>query len=138
MPASRKETLPPLQIRTALYMPGNTAPPMPQFLSHESCVGGMGARPIPVAKRSAKLSGLQQQRSSGVRAIGAPRSVNARGSFPIYDVNELPVKPNKVVLQLSLLIDRELGFRVERARAFGLILVVNVEFPGRQIVRSRS
>ena len=78
--------------------PAIQRPQCPQFLSHEPCVGGMGARPIPVAKRSAKLSGLQQQRSSGVRAIGAPRSVNAGSSFPIDDVNELPGKPNKVVL----------------------------------------
>src|ERR1700674_4622470 len=67
-----------------------------------------------------------------------PRSVDAGSSLPIDNANELPGEPHKIVLQLPLLIDRELGFRVEGARALGFILVVNVEFTDRQIVGSRS
>src|ERR1700674_4288922 len=67
-----------------------------------------------------------------------PRSVDAGSSLPIDNANELPGEPHKIVLQLPLLIDRELGFRVEGAHALGFILVVNVEFTGRQIVGSRS
>src|ERR1700674_2778593 len=67
-----------------------------------------------------------------------PRSVDPGSSLPIDNVNQLPGKPNEVVLQLPLLIDRQLGFRVEGARAFRLILVINVELTDRQIVGSRS
>src|SRR5437868_4647320 len=67
-----------------------------------------------------------------------PRSVDAGSSLPIDYVNKLPRKSNKVVLQLTLLIKPELGLGVELARALGFILVVDVEFAGRQIVGSSS
>ena len=67
-----------------------------------------------------------------------PRLVDAGSSLPIDNVNQLPGKPNEIVLQLTLLIDRELRFRVEGARALGLIPVVYVEFTRGQIVGGRS
>jgi len=45
--------------------------------------------------------------------------------------------PNKIHMQLALLIKHELGFRVEGARALGFIRIIYVEFAGRQIVGGR-
>jgi hypothetical protein len=64
------------------------------------------------------------------RVRPALQSVDAGSSLPIDNVNKLPGKSNKVVLQLPLLIDGELCFGVEAARALGFILVINVEFTG--------
>ena len=57
--------------------------------------------------------------------------VDAGCSFPIDNVNQLPRVPNEIPLQLPLLIDHELGFRVQQARALGLIRVIQVEFSSR-------
>ncbi len=63
--------------------------------------------------------------------------VDAGRSLPIDNINQLPRIPNKIHMQLSLLIKDELGFRVEGARALGLIRIIYVEFASRQIVGGR-
>src|SRR5882757_6378814 len=58
----------------------------------------------------------------------AARSVNTGRSLPIENVNQLPRVPDKIHLQLSLLINRQLGCRVQDTRALALIGVVHIEF----------
>jgi hypothetical protein len=58
----------------------------------------------------------------------AARSVNTGRSLPIENVNQLPSVPDKIHLQLSLLINRQLGCRVQDTRALALIDVVHTEF----------
>ncbi len=54
--------------------------------------------------------------------------VDAGRSLPIDNINQLPRVPNKIHMQLALLIKHELGFRVEGARALGFIRIIYVEF----------
>src|SRR6266446_6493188 len=68
----------------------------------------------------------------------APHLVNAGRSLPIDNVNQVPRVPNEIHLQLPLLIDHELGCRIQDARAFALVRVVQVEFASRQVVGGRS
>ena len=53
--------------------------------------------------------------------------VNAGRSLPIDNVNQVPRIPNEIHLQLALLIDHDLGCRVQDARALALVRVVQVE-----------
>src|ERR1700686_4353845 len=64
--------------------------------------------------------------------------VNAGRSLPIENVNQIPGVPNEIHLQLSLLIDHELGCRVQHARALALVRIIQVEFASRQVVVGRS
>jgi len=64
--------------------------------------------------------------------------VNAGRSLPIENVNQIPGVPNEIHLQLSLLIDHELGCRVQHARALALVRIIHVEFASRQVVVGRS
>src|ERR1700675_4426107 len=64
--------------------------------------------------------------------------VNGGRSLPIDDVNQLPRIPNEIHLQLPLLIDLELGGRVQHARALAFVRVVQIEFASRQVVGRRS
>src|SRR5216684_6401649 len=68
----------------------------------------------------------------------APHLVNARRSLPIDNANQVPGVPNEIHLQLSLLIDNELGCRVQDARALALVRVIQVEFASRQVVGAGS
>src|ERR1700730_18286160 len=68
----------------------------------------------------------------------AKHLVNAGCSLPIENVNQVKRVPNEVYLQLSLLIDDELGCRVQDARALALVRVVQVELASRQVIRGRS
>ena|ERR1700680_298933 len=64
--------------------------------------------------------------------------VNARRSLPIDNVNQVPRVPNEIHLQVAVLIDHELGCRVQDARALAPVRVVQVEFAGRQVGGGRS
>src|SRR5216683_185258 len=68
----------------------------------------------------------------------ADHLVNAGRSLPIDNANQVPRVPNEIHLQLSLLIDDELGCRVQDARALALVRVVHIEFAGRQVISGRS
>src|SRR6202795_3949024 len=68
----------------------------------------------------------------------AKHLVNAGCSLPIENVNQVKRVPNEVYLQLSLLIDDELGCRVQDARALALVRVVQVELASRQVISGRS
>src|SRR5216684_3041961 len=68
----------------------------------------------------------------------APHLVNAGRSLPIDNVNQVPRVPNEIHLQLPLLVDHELGCRVQDARALALVGVVQVELASRQVVGGRS
>jgi hypothetical protein len=57
--------------------------------------------------------------------------VDAGCSLPIDNVNQLPRIPDEIPLQLPVLIDHELSFRVQEARALTLIGVIQVEFSNR-------
>src|ERR1700730_19218316 len=75
--------------------------------------------------------------SSG--AMSQPRHlINAGRSLPIENVNQLPRIPNEIHLQLPLLIDHELCFRVKDARTLALVRIIQVEFTGGQVVSGRS
>jgi hypothetical protein len=67
-----------------------------------------------------------------------PHSVGAGRSLPIDNGNQFPGVTNEIPFQLTLLIDHQLGFRVQKARALGFILVVQVQFANRQVVGGRS
>src|SRR6202521_4938427 len=68
----------------------------------------------------------------------AKHLVNAGCSLPIENVNQVKRVPNEVDLQLSLLIDDELGCRVQDARALALVRVIQVELASRQVISGRS
>src|SRR5438445_5540315 len=70
--------------------------------------------------------------------VQAPRLVDAGRSLPIDNVNQVPRVPNNVPLQVAVLIDHELGCRVQDARALAFVRVVQVKFSSRQIVGGRS
>src|SRR6266446_3239581 len=70
--------------------------------------------------------------------VQAPRLVDAGRSLPIDNVNQVPRVPNKIHLQVAVLIDHELGCRVQDARALAFVRVVQIKFSSRQIVGGRS
>jgi len=53
--------------------------------------------------------------------------------LPINQIHELPGILSELDFQLSFLIERELGFWIQKARAFALIFVIYVEFTGSQV-----
>src|SRR5260370_7025722 len=67
----------------------------------------------------------------------AKHLVNAGCSLPIENVNQVKRVPNEIYLQLSLLIDDELGCRVQDSRALALVPVVQVELASRQVISGR-
>ena len=60
-------------------------------------------------------------------------SVDAGRSCPIENVNQIPRVLVQIPLQLALRVEDELGRWIEDACALALILVVEVEYAGRQI-----
>ena len=58
--------------------------------------------------------------------------------FPVDDVNQLPGIADKIPLQLALLIDHQLSFRIQDAGALRLIRVIQVEFSDCQVVGAGS
>src|ERR1700694_1550186 len=64
--------------------------------------------------------------------------VNAGRPLPIDNVSQLPRISNEINLQFPLLINLELGRRIQNASALALVGIVQVEFARRQVVGSRS
>jgi hypothetical protein len=90
-----------------------------------------GERSGGVVPRASVDSSVRTRRRSSSRHLDcfeAARSVNTGRSLPIENVNQLPRVPDKIHLQLSLLINRQLGCRVQDTRALALIGVVHIEF----------
>ena len=71
-------------------------------------------------------SGTLYCRSEQRRNTPTPALINSGRSLPIENVNQLPRVPNEIYLQLPLLIDLELGCRVEHARALALVRVIQI------------
>jgi hypothetical protein len=69
---------------------------------------------------------LYRRRSSSrhLDCFEAARLVNSGRSLPIENVNQVPRVPDKIHLQLSLLINRQLGCRVQYTRALALVGVI--------------
>src|SRR5260370_16785240 len=67
----------------------------------------------------------------------AKHLVNAGCSLRIENVNQVKRVPNEIYLQFSLLIDDELGCRVQDSRALALVPVVQVELASRQVISGR-
>jgi outer membrane receptor protein involved in Fe transport len=89
--------------------------------------GHMG---FPLPAEGASASRCNRERCIAATCSGAtsqPRHlINAGRSLPIENVNQLPRVPNEIYLQLSLLIDLELRFGVEHARALALVRIVQI------------
>src|SRR5882762_5747035 len=64
--------------------------------------------------------------------------VNAGRPLPIDNVSQLPRVSNEINLQFPLLINLELGRRIQNASALALVRIVQIEFASRQVVGSRS
>src|SRR5690348_3721892 len=61
------------------------------------------------------------------------RLVDAGRAFPVENIDQLPGVLIEVNLQLTLLIDHELGGGIQDACALVFVLVVQVDFAGSQV-----
>jgi hypothetical protein len=70
-----------------------------------------------------------QQQSAKLR----PALVDAGRSLPVENIHQFPGILIEVNLQLPLLIDHELCGRIQDTRALVFVLVIQVDFTGRQV-----